>query len=64
MAHSLRAVLSRVVPRFETDGPVSSARANAMPPPRALEKIRSPSIITPIPPIHCEIERQRMRLFL
>ena len=61
---SFLAVLSRVVPRFDTDGPVNSALANAMPPPSALEKIRSPSIMTPIPPIHWETDLQRMRLFL
>jgi hypothetical protein len=57
-------VLSRVVPRLEIEGPVSSALARAIPPPSALEKIRRPSIMTPIPPIHWDIDLQRMRLFL
>ena len=42
----------------ERDGPVSSARARAMPPPMMRESTSIPSITTPMPPSHCVKERQ------
>ena len=46
----------------DNDGPVNSALARFIPPPKTLENIIKPSIITPIPPSHWVKERHRMIL--
>ena len=52
--HRILAVDWNVRPVGETVGPVSSALASDMPPPPTLlEKMSSPSIMTPMPPSHC-----------
>ena len=52
MVQSARAVSCNLGRRRESDGPVSSALANAIPPPSTLDNSIRPSMIIPIPPSH------------
>ena len=56
--HKANAVSFNFGLSLDKDGPVSSARARAMPPPITRESNIIPSIIMPIPPSHWVSERQ------
>ena len=59
VTQSTRAVPIILGRSFSRVGPVNSARANVIPPPNRFESVNTPTITTPMPPIHWEADLRR-----